>query len=698
MNVIPGAGPAQPPLRCYYRDYFNDPANDPFSGDYTESLAPYSVAIANQNAMVPAQVQELALSCQSQNVPTAFLLLLPDGKLHVFVQLSRFAQRMGLPQTQWDNVSFAQKGDLFHNQAQMVVWEPDYFHQVAGQIRVGTAATIDTALAGDPDAIFLGPYDDADAGTELIRVRRTCYVPPSYVPLLLGGPMSPRDAWQVLRGQLQVEGNELSCKPLVDFLRAAITLSQANPLLPLLSTPAPAPPLADEQLMLHRRRIVEHDFPLLNSNHSAVQQNQIAQQLGILITDNRQNQELADVRRAESKVKPLSLLIGERGVAILLRICNVVSEEDLPPFWREFASAPKSQQLAVLQFAIDDKKRDSVEPEIQFIATVNLLTLLKTLAFESNSVNSVGSGFDAFLFYEQLEQEAYEASVTWEALMDGSAGATTADLAPLLKAKVKPPLCDMDVRHMHRRLQIISQVVLGDFHDVPVNTGTFLVRYSSMESTLSRLEMAQPQHLRYTMICRKNSLILSAWFKRRKLHAGPMDGPNFDRFFQDVEEDNNWEQRIPAPVLKQLGLAGFQSPSGGPGVGLLPGAGGGGVVDPPPGGGNNGPPRGPPLAPGLNRNGLPINLRLNNTAFNPLFTVFKNMAGVSCKSVKEKIRSGALPVLPLSKVEPAKSICLAWHTRAECNTNCSCFYDHVTTYTDAELQPLHAWCTEHFHE
>eukprot|EP00979_Chaetoceros_neogracilis_P014842 scaffold4934_cov145-Chaetoceros_neogracile.AAC.1 len=215
----------------------------------------------------------------------------------------------------------------------MVVWEPEYFHQVNGQIRVGTAATIDTALAGDPDAIFLGPYDDADAGTELIRVRRTCYVPPSYVPLLLGGPMSPRDAWQVLRGQLQVEGNELSCKPLVDFLRAAITLSQANPLLPLLSTPAPAPPLADEQLMLHRRRIVEHDFPLLNSNHSAVQQNQIAQQLGILITDNRQNQELADVRRAESKVKPLSLLIGERGVAILLRICDVVSEEDLPPFW-----------------------------------------------------------------------------------------------------------------------------------------------------------------------------------------------------------------------------------------------------------------------------------------------------------------------------------------------------------------------------
>jgi len=100
----------------------------------------------------------------------------------------------------------------------------------------------------------------------------------------------------------------------------------------------------------------------------------------------------------------------------------------------------------------------------------------------------------------------------------------------------------------------------------------------------------------------------------------------------------------------------------------------------------------------LIKQGLPINVRLNNTAFNSLFSVFKNMAGVSCKSVKDKIRSGALPVLPFSKVEPTKSVCLAWHTRAECNTNCSCVYDHVTTYTDADLQPLHLWCTEHFHE
>ena len=80
-----------------------------------------------------------------------------------------------------------------------------------------------------------------------------------------------------------------------------------------------------------------------------------------------------------------------------------------------------------------------MELEIQFIASASLLTLMKAMSFELRSVNSVGSGLNDFLFYEQLEQEAYKASTTWEALMNGTTGATTADLAPLLKVKIKLP-------------------------------------------------------------------------------------------------------------------------------------------------------------------------------------------------------------------------------------------------------------------
>ena len=72
---------------------------------------------------------------------------------------------------------------MFYNQAQTVNLLASYFHQVGGQLRVGTLAYIDTALSDDPNAESLGPFIAADTDTECIRYRRTCYVPPVYVLL-----------------------------------------------------------------------------------------------------------------------------------------------------------------------------------------------------------------------------------------------------------------------------------------------------------------------------------------------------------------------------------------------------------------------------------------------------------------------------------------------------------------------------------
>ena len=59
---------------------------------------------------------------------------------------------------------FAQKGELYHNSnGQLVIWRPEYFRQVNVAICVLLANTIDTAFAGDADALQLGPFVDDDA-------------------------------------------------------------------------------------------------------------------------------------------------------------------------------------------------------------------------------------------------------------------------------------------------------------------------------------------------------------------------------------------------------------------------------------------------------------------------------------------------------------------------------------------------------
>jgi hypothetical protein len=593
---------------------------------------------------------------------------------------------------------YAQKGELFHNQSQTVTWLPDYFYQVGGQLRVATAAAIDTALAGDPNAENLGPYNANDADTEVIRYRRTCYVPPAYVPLFLAGPMSPKQTWMTVKGQIDTDNNAADCEPLVDFMRAAITLTNLNALPALALTANPVAPVADMELMTHRRRILERDFPMLNISQSNIQTSQIAAQLGILIQDNRHNQSVTEQRRVAATTKPLSKLIGTRGVANLLLYCNVASENLLPPIWKELANTGKGQQLSVLQFAIDDQKRQCAEPEIQFIVSPNILQIVKTLAFEMTSLTSVTTGLNPFLFFEQMESEAYEAVTTWDALMSGTAAATTADLAPLLKTKVKPPVSDMDVRHMHRRLEIISGVLFGMNHVVPVAIRGFLTKYLSMESIVHRLgmQMRQPARLRCPMICRKSSLVLSSWFKKRRLVGGPIAGPDLERFFEDIEMDNNWEQTVPPAVLMQLGLQGGSvrtddGTHGVPGGGTI---GGGAHAGGPPGGGNptGGVPGG--SAPGGGGGGN-LGQRINNVNFvSSLFQAFRDMT-ITCKSLKEKIRNNEKPALPLSKVEATKSMCLPWHARGECNTRCRCAYDHVD-YSADELSDLHAWCLANF--
>ena len=85
---------------CDYMSFFQDQQNDPFLGNYAAALGPYLVPVANQNVATPTEVQELALNCQHQSVPTAFLLLHDDGKLHIYLQLDKFHTRMCMPPTQ----------------------------------------------------------------------------------------------------------------------------------------------------------------------------------------------------------------------------------------------------------------------------------------------------------------------------------------------------------------------------------------------------------------------------------------------------------------------------------------------------------------------------------------------------------------------------------------------------------------------
>jgi hypothetical protein len=85
---------------------------------------------------------------------------------------------------------------------------------------------------------------------------------------------------------------------------------------------------------------------------------------------------------------------------------------------------------------------------------------------------------------------------------------------------------------------------------------------------------------------------------------------------------------------------------------------------------------------------------VENTNFNEtLFGTYKTSA-LKAKAIRDKIKVGTILPLPVSKLDGTKPMCLAWHTKGVCNTNCPCLSNHVV-YSVDKYAPMIAWCRNH---
>ena len=648
----------------YYRDFFSDTAKDPFNGDYAQALLPYAVPATN--AVPAADVRALAVNCRTQNVPTAFLLLHNDDqKLHIYLQLEKFHTRLGLPATPYDDRLFIGKGELHHNSHLLVEWNAAYFAQT-NNIRVPSVDLVDNAYAADVAANILGPYGANDVDTEVLRIRSTCFVPPAYVPLFLAKPLTPREAWDIIKSQIYTDQRQVACTPLLDYLRCALTRTQLG-LPPVLAIDPPTVPMAPPLLLDRRRAIIETDFPILNVNLAQIQQNQIAGQLGLLVTETRASREAETSRRAVEKNKTASQFLGAVGALRLMRYTNVHNADGFSHFWTQIAQAPKSQHLSILQWEVNRIKTMVNEPDLTFIVTASQLEVIKSLQYEMSSNDSVDSGFNNFIFGDQNIDEALSQQAIYEMLHGDGAAPSLSDAAALLKAKAGAPKMIFNARQQVRRYEIATKILLGTNHDLGVALNAYCNRMVSSEGLLHRL---QSDHLLLpTMLCKKIAVQASNWFKYQSASATPIPVPNFCRVFDDIEEENPWIPTLSPTFLQKLGLSSFNTPR---------------------------PPlRAPPIAP-VRPPADPTReeQRTNNLEFNAaLFQIYKD-SPMSCRIIRTKIRANELPNLPASKVDNLP-VCLAWHCKSMCNANCGRRPDHVS-YTPDEYAPLVQWCASHF--
>jgi hypothetical protein len=85
--------------------------------------------------------------------------------------------------------------------------------------------------------------------------------------------------------------------------------------------------------------------------------------------------------------------------------------------------------------------------------------------------------------------------------------------------------------------------------------------------------------------------------------------------------------------------------------------------------------------------------KLDNTHFSTALFGAYNSTSVKPAVLRKKVADGTIGPLPRSKVDSTIPMCLAWHTKGLCNSNCPCACNHIV-YSMTEYAPMVKWCKD----
>ena len=218
---------------------------------------------------------------------------------------------------------------MSYGTAPLANWNPTYLH-LDPAVYVPSDATINTSLSGNAILTLLGPYGAGEAGVEIIRCRKTVYVPAPYTGLLLGANLTPIEAWNQLWGSIVDAAAEDVCRPLIDWLRAAIVRAGPDTYSALV-VPKPSATLTSALLFQHRHRLLLIHLLGLDPSINRAAGTRISETVGEVAVELREMR-LENKRIREKKEHKGAAEYFGVNLAHLLNLVQVTDAKD-PPVW-----------------------------------------------------------------------------------------------------------------------------------------------------------------------------------------------------------------------------------------------------------------------------------------------------------------------------------------------------------------------------
>ena len=602
-------------------------------------------------------------------------------KIYLLHSLSRYPSSLTGRNTPWDDKILGYLGDVLGDSALTIMLPEEIFDETPDTLVLDAEALVQELPALAIDALL--PRVRANAANAVQRrTRYLTYLPTRFAPLLLDNKgYSPKRVWDILIQKFQEEGCIELMGPLLNWVRVTLHATGQN------DTGAPAThvnltaPFADHDLINHRlpfKQVLSGLQGPTPGLETAIAQ--FATAVNAQVAEAQTARVLKELERDQPTLPSVKFDMLQSS---LLNYLNVNSEQDLPELWFRLAAAKKKQEFGTVRDSLEAYARGPTAfCTLAPIATPKLLSDLTSVTFLGDHPDDLKTGIQPFIAMDGSEEHraaAQELARSYTMLSERDVGITYSDLE---KFKVPKELRSHPTNYfeLEQSLGLFGNLlgaVLGDNHPLTKNYRTFWTSYSLGFKSRIHFEIDTRRVIKPVHLLRNIQLITYNWFSIKKLRHMPADPP-----FQDILDRISLgfysNPTLPAPLYQLINPRppqGTRQLLGGPAsivsddastVSALTGATG---------------LTGAARTVTSSRHGDPV----KNPSPDPTLQALLPQT----VRVKELIGGDEVP-----KNEANGPMCLSYHLRGLCFTNCRRKADHERPLTTTDKAVLSNWVVD----
>lgn len=394
-----------------YREVFANTVGDAIDQRPAEYLLGFRFVDGGAGGVpTPAALRDLTIQLCDRRA-MAFLCLVqgPEGRSEVRIlhRFMRYSEMPGEDPTGYHDHVFGLLGDVRPHQYPVVEVPGTTFHLIGQATRVPTIAAMPVLMAGwaDPGFVLLGPYNEQDPDTELVRPRHVQLLPNRYAALVVHRHrLTPKDAYLELAGAIAADDATEACSDVLAWLRAACTARGGGGAQNLSSG------------VYHPFNPVHLPEAVYNYVAFKIHQDLPAQAAGAGGRDGAGDAAQAVTAQIAAALQTLTATRGGGGATesrepktvveayketytVLLRFCNVTTAEEVAPVWRRLANAHKSELATILTQEFNrvcmarGLSTDPYSPAV----TTQLKQMITGLQFVGMGADDLSTGCQPFL-------------------------------------------------------------------------------------------------------------------------------------------------------------------------------------------------------------------------------------------------------------------------------------------------------------